>query len=569
MRASSRILLGLAIFLGAVPLAKADEITAETTLKAATVYADRAMLSRQAVVEVPAGAHTILIKGLSASLFPDSLRAEGKGTSAMVLGALSNKMVNEAEFVGEKEKALHAELDAIQSQRTMIEAEKQSFLKQQEFLSSLQAQASEKTKEELADFKFNTEQWLAAAQTIQTGLAEASRQSIERDARLAEIDKTIEKLNQDISQLYTGQKSTVQVSIPIEAKTAGTLTLTLNYQLPGATWRPVYDARLSTKTGGLELTQYGAVTQATGEDWADIALTLSTARPQRGTGLPQPQPNWVSILENYGGGTFSNMAGAVAPAAQRLAKMQTMEMAADSAMPEAVMAAPATPEKIEATITPAAIETGGFTAEYGIPGLSKVPADGTETKLFIGNFETSNKLEIHVQPQISSEAYLVARATLKGENPVLPGTVSLFRDESYVGQSSLPLLRAGKETELSFGIDDQIEVSRNTLKDEKSESGMIIGTSNVIERNFSTQVHNLRSQPVDLVMLETTPAPQNEKITTEVLADKTTPGFEKDADKIAGLLRWKMTLKPQEKKEVTLGWKLSWPKDTQITGLPY
>lgn len=553
--------------------AQAEEIKAPAELKQAIVYSDRAMLSREAKIKVPAGAHTILIEGLSTALFPDSLRVEGKGTTSMVLGALSHKIVNETDLVSERERGINIALEAAQNQRAVVEAEKQSFIKQQEFLNSLQAQASEKTKEELADFKFNTEQWVAAGQTIQTGLAEAARQIIGRDTKLAEIDKMIEKLQGDISQLYTGQKSTVQVSIPVEAQAAGTLTLTLSYQLPGATWRPVYDARLDTKTGALELVQYGSVSQATGEDWEGITLTLSTAQPQRGSGLPEPQPFWVNLMEQYAGGgsSFSNIAQNIAgPAMRQAARVNKVEFALEEGAASAdALAAPAAPPEVTAQITPAVIETGGFTAEYRIPALSKVPSDGTETKLFIGNFETENALEIHIRPQLSNEAYLVAKAKLKGENPVLPGSVNLFRDGAYVGQSTLPLLRAGKETTLPFGIDDQIAVSRKTLKDEKSESGMIIGTSSVIERGYSTEIQNLRGKAVKIVVMETVPAPQNEKITLEILKDKTTPGFEKDADKIKGLLRWNFDLAAQEKKDVALGWSLSWPKDSQITGLPY
>ena len=48
------------------------EIIAESRLKAVTVYTNRAMLTCQAIVDVPAGAHTIVFKSLSLSLLPDS-----------------------------------------------------------------------------------------------------------------------------------------------------------------------------------------------------------------------------------------------------------------------------------------------------------------------------------------------------------------------------------------------------------------------------------------------------------------------------------------------------------------
>src|SRR4030095_5858559 len=61
----------------------------------------------------------------------------------------------------------------------------------------------------------------------------------------------------------------------------------LSYQLPDAGWRPLYDARLDSEAGHVELAQLGEVQQRTGEDWSGVALTLSTARPAVGAGLPE------------------------------------------------------------------------------------------------------------------------------------------------------------------------------------------------------------------------------------------------------------------------------------------
>jgi hypothetical protein len=61
----------------------------------------------------------------------------------------------------------------------------------------------------------------------------------------------------------------------------------LHYFVPGARWAPSYTVRLdrSMRAGSLELR--AMVGQATGEDWRDVALTLSTALPQQWTELPE------------------------------------------------------------------------------------------------------------------------------------------------------------------------------------------------------------------------------------------------------------------------------------------
>jgi uncharacterized protein (TIGR02231 family) len=186
--------------------------------------------------------------------------------------------------------------------------------------------------------------------------------------------------------------------------------------------------------------------------------------------------------------------------------------------------------------------------------------------LLVGAFETENELQVQVKPQLSSKAFLVSRAKLLGEAPVLPGAVNMFRDGSYVGQTSIPLLRQGEKKDLAFGIDDQVSVKRNVLKDEKGEAGLL-AKDNTMERHFVTEINNLHSRDINLVVLETIPVSKNEQIKVELLPKITTPGYISDADNIKGLLRWQTKLGAKKDVDVNLGWRVTWPKDNAISGL--
>jgi uncharacterized protein (TIGR02231 family) len=135
-----------------------------------------------------------------------------------------------------------------------------------------------------------------------------------------------------------------------------------------------------------------------------------------------------------------------------------------------------------------------------------------------------------------------------------------------VGQTHLPLLRPGQESDLAFGVDDQISVKRRTLKDERGEAGMLAKDS-VVERHFVTEIENLRNKPVKIVVLETIPESQDEQIRAEVVTSTTTPGYMKDTQNVKGLLRWEVPLAAKQKSEVKLGWRVSWPKGENISGI--
>ena len=64
----------------------------------------------------------------------------------------------------------------------------------------------------------------------------------------------------------------------------------MSYAVRNARWAPLYDARLDTggkdRKPALELVRRAEITQNTGEDWSDVALSVSTVRTARGGSAP-------------------------------------------------------------------------------------------------------------------------------------------------------------------------------------------------------------------------------------------------------------------------------------------
>lgn len=565
---------GVALAVLMPSFAMADEIAADSKIVAATVYTGRAKVTRVAEVDIPAGAHTVVFKGLPAILLPDSLRAEGTARADVKFGAVAHKMVMSAQLTSEREKELSAELERLQDQLAVINSDKTALSAQRSFMQALGQQANLRSDEEIAEINLKPDQWSLAAQTIRNDVAETLKGELQLDIKIRDTNREIARVQGELNAQRTDQRSSYSVTVPLESSEATKLKIELSYQVPNATWMPIYDARLETEgQGDLKLLQFGSVQQTTGEDWDGIALALSTAQPQRGTSLPDLQPQWVDAYEysrnrgatlGFDGGGPQKLGNIV----QNTAPSSMTFEAADLFKQEGAAAPMAPPPPVErkAAFAMAQVDTGGFVSEYKIPGPSKVLSDGTETKLMVGGFDLDSRLEVHIKPQLSTEAYLVAKSKLKGEAPILPGQVNLFRDGAYIGQSTLPLLRPGEEQQLYFGVDDQVAVKRKTLKDEKKEAG-IISRDNILERNYVTEIQNLHAQKVDVVIKETVPAPRNEKVRVEISKEATTPGYTEDTANIKGMTVWQFPVASKEKKELKLGWTLTWPSGTTLSGL--
>ncbi len=563
----------------AMEAAKAPEeafakfIVAESDIKSVTVYNNRAKITRTAILRIPAGAHTLAFKDLPPSLLSDSLRAEGSAQATVKFGAVSSKTVMSTDLASPRAAELSAKLEDLNDQTVQISAERAATDAKLAFLKSVGAQAQLRTDEDIAEINLKPDQWTAAAATLASGVLAGQKEYAAQDIRQRSLSREVDKTRRELQQLQSGgQRATFAVTVPLESDKPTELTIELSYQVPNATWEPTYDARLSSEgKGSLDLVQYGTVRQTTGEDWTGVALTLSTAQPQRGASLPDTTPLWVDA---YQAGNFPSIratpgAGADVEYLDTVKRENTQSIVAasnmaDSLSPAEAPVAPPPPQK--AAFVSAEINTGGFVSEYKIAGPATVPSDGSETKLMVGTFDTESKREIHIKPQMSTEAYLVAKCKLKGDSPALPGKVSLFRDGAFVGQSQIPLVRPGEEYGLYFGIDDQVSVKRKTLKDVASENG-VIAKDTVLERNFVTEIQNLHKDAVDIVVKEATPVSRNEKVRVDILKEKTTEGYVADSANIKGLLQWSFAMQPKEKKELNLGWTISYPAGMTLSGL--
>ncbi|MGH1375744.1 MAG: mucoidy inhibitor MuiA family protein [Alphaproteobacteria bacterium] len=548
--------------------ALAKDVSAQSEITKAIVYSDRATLTRRAVVEIPAGAHNLVFSGVPVNIYTDSLRVEGNAKVEVIFGALSHKRESFQDYVAPREKELNQKLVTLQDQRKVFNADKQALRAGQEFLKNIGKQATLRTNEDVAEINLKPESWAAAADSLTSKMSQNLKASLELDVKTRDVNKQIQQVQNELRELRTGHKQSYSVTIPYEADKPTTLTVDLSYQQTNVGWQPTYDARLDTKSGDMDLVQYGSVWQKTGEDWTDIALTLSTAQPSRGTDLPDLYTNWVNIIKPMPmrkKGMVMSMSAPAAEAGVSAAYIDAIEQQNEMDLEEA-MHDSAIPVPIETKTRSAQINADGYVGEYIIKGPSTVKSNGEQAKLLVGNFETDSAMQVQIKPQIGHEAYLVVNTTLKGEAPILPGQVSLFRDGAFIGKGHLPMLRPGDMEGLGFGVDDNVTISRNTLKDERSEAG-IISKEVTLERHYVTEIQNLHKTGVEIAILETVPVSQDQRINIEFLAEKTTAGYEKDVDDVKGLTRWTQTLKPKEKSKINLGWKVTWPKGENISGL--
>lgn len=544
-------------------MALAEDFMTNSDVAAVTVYQNRAKVERESRVKIPKGAHTVVIENLPANIDANSIRVAGESVADVLIGTVKSEIKYTPSLTSEREKMLNDQIEKLQNDVKRLNAEKTALGVSQKFLQNLGEQAGLRSNEEIAKLSLNSGEWLAATQTIQQGMSEILGKRLEIEIKTKQVNDEIRALQQELNKSRGGQKSTYSVSVAVEADAAAELSLDLSYFTYNATWQPLYDARLNKDEQGqtsLELLQYGAVSQNTGEDWSDVELVLSTAQPNRNATLGDLSPYWVNIYNPEQRGRSS--AGIAAMSSMN--KMESMEMELDGMADMAMPAPTAQVFAKEARIQTAQIQSNGFAVEYKLPGKVEVKSDGSESKLRIGSADVTHELKTVVRPQLSQAAYFIADMTVSEKAPLLGGQVALYRDDAFIGNVSMPFVPAGKSHELSYGLNDNVQVAFKTLQDKAEEAGYI--SDNSRQKQMVAEIENVSGESYDLVVEMAHPVSKNDDLVVTLQDGFTTKGFTDDWENVKGIMHWEGELAPKSKKEYKLGYEITWPKGYNLTG---
>jgi uncharacterized protein (TIGR02231 family) len=391
-------------------------------------------------------------------------------------------------------------------------------------------------------------------------LGKSNAQLLKLDRALRDKDRELEKLRFAYEKHRAPRpREEKNAAVPYECSVGGEFELTLSYVMPNAGWEPTYDLRFDEAQKETEIQYRAAVYQNTGEDWTDVNLKLSTARPQAGAAPPELEPKYVDFYEPYAAAPVAAQAKAVSRAGAVAAEEpeELLEAAADLAAADLAPAAHYEAEQAEA-----AVEARGPAVTFVVPGLPSVPADGEPHVVAVSSHRFRGELAYVVVPEQAEAAYLRAKATNETELTFLPGVANVFRGDEYVGRAAVELTVPGAELDYYLGADDRLKVEYDCQRITDDSSGLT-GANRKITVEAETELANHTGAAADVVVKQRLPVALNKNVKVKMTEAKPKPS-QKDDD---GLLEWRLTLKNGEKKKITFHYDVEFPKDRRIEGV--
>jgi len=343
---------------------------------------------------------------------------------------------------------------------------------------------------------------------------------------------------------------------------AGELAVALTYGVSHAGWQPLYDVRL-VEEGERRLLEVGylaQVTQRAGEDWAAVALTLSTARPALAETLPELDPWYVGPVEALRPPPAPVAMGAEGGLARMaLAAAPLMEAAMAGA---GLMAEAAAPAVLEAAVATAAVDTSGAAVTYQVPGTATIPADGAPHKVTVARFELAPELDYVTAPKLVETAYRRAKVTNDSPYTLLPGAANLFAGDEFIGATELELVAPQGEIELYLGADDRVKVERELKRREVDKR--LIGDRRRLSYGYEITLENLLPVEAQVILHDQIPVPRHEdvKVKLEFADPKPTQQTE------LNLLNWELVLAAGESRVVRFDFTVEYPRTMSLMGLP-
>ena len=530
--------------------AQAADLDAASAVDAVTVYPDGASVTRLIAADLPAGDNTLVLHDFPLGLDLSSLRVEGEADARLTIGAIDARPPRAAPPANLPE--LDQRLEALKDQRADLQGAIDAANARRKFAEHF-AEASPAGLGDKGEARPIAD-WRAAFAAVAEEVASAESAVRDASRKQRELDRDIRRLE---AERAAKPPNKLEVRLELAAAAATKATFRVTYTVRNARWTPLYDARLDTgardRKPALELTRRAEITQSTGEDWSNVALTVSTVRTARGGNAPELN----SLMVHY-----PDLV-ALEPATPTPQMDRFRALASHSAAKVAELPAAPAPAVEQAAVA----EISGFQVMCRIAGRVSVGASEGAKSLLVSTASIAPDLVVRAVPVLDPTAFLEASFKQSEDAPLLPGRVSIYRDGVFVGRGQMKAASKDENVRLGFGPDDKVKVERSVLTRNEGSAGLILMTSKTDERSFKTTVRNGHDFPIHVAIEDHLPVSENEDIQVEMLPSSTPPTSSNLHDK-RGVLEWSFDAKPGEARDIAFAWLVRWPKDKGVVMTP-
>jgi uncharacterized protein (TIGR02231 family) len=496
----------------------------DAPVRRVTLLEDRAQVRRAGALVLEPGDWRVVVEGASPVLADRTLLCRASGASVLEARVVRRLRIGRREATPDQA-VLLAERERLQAAGLPVRNRLAALERHRQRLGAALDLLLDGINRELPWAERREERWERDLERVLEQQREVLAELRLRQAELADL--TSQAGTAALQELTTrdGPPLLTRLEVELRVARAGTVELELDYMVPCAMWRPIHRAAL--QGGAVRFACEGAVWQATGEDWEEVELAFSTARPTRRSEPPLLTDDELRLQRRQDKGV----------------QVQVREEAIHTV-------GEGQGEARRASELPG-VDDGGETRTLGAPARATIRATGRLHRVPIFAWEAPAEVDRIARPERSPLVHLRSRQVNPGPHPILAGPLELLRESGYVGLGEVGFVGPGERFVLGWGADDGLRVRREV--EEEREVARLTGKQ-TITRKVTLQLSNLEPLPASFGLEERVLVSEVEQVKVALDPAGTKPPAQADAQ---GIVAWKVTVPPRGTREVELLYRIT------------
>ncbi len=528
-----------------------------STIRKVTVFSDRALVTREATAKVTTEPAVYAFKHLPGWVDEGSVRAAASAgrildvrVSRSYLARATDpgfrKAESEARALGARMGELDDELVVLVAQGKQVE--------------EVRAFSQDKVGKDVTVANLGIGTYASVVDYVSKTLRDTARARRAVEAEREQLGPEIEAARRHVEELKgLTQIEETTVYVTLQGQAAIEAAVTLTYMLPGATWEPVHELRVTDAApSSVEVTSFAVVTQASGEDWTGVELAFSTQSSTAAVRIPELEAltlgdtRAATQTTERQSASFSR-AEAAFRGQNRLWNKHLQTSEQGSAFEEVYKTNFEALQVVQAKTVQIfqSLQQRGTTAQLKALSATNVHADGRSVRVPIGRARLEAKQVIVAAPEQSLNAALTLEMRNESGQALLPGNVALYQDGAFLGMTNLDFVADGESFSLFLSVAEQLKLSRAL---DKKHSALVRKQRTQMQLAFVVTVENLSAKPVTFTLADRVPVSEEREIV--ISGVKISPDAKPDSK---GILRWEITLGPKETRKVEIQYEIEYP----------
>jgi len=476
-----------------------------------TVYADRARVSRKFEKVLDKGLHFLIFDNLPSSVDENSIQITGKGLAELrdvkivktYVKHFSNDKITRLKSNKQK---LNDKIGEINDLVEQAKAEKAFVVKITEKLTN--------TKQKNSKAILDPQKWVKMVSFYRKKISALDKEVRGSAIKKRELENELGRVQADIYQLGSRQTSVKrQAHVKVNVAATGVVMLNLSYIVQGPSWQPLYDLRVNSNSKSMSIIYKAIVKQSSGEDWDNVRLKLSTAKPNISGQKPTLRAWYLNVEQ-------ARVSGRAEEAPREKKKMGRE---ADKMTYQFRNAPKDNPGRFKSlgpaksiVSNEAGLDSLGTNAVFVIKELAQIKSDNNKHQVAIFNKTFGAEMRYSIIPKVAEHAYLKAQVKNNTSFPLLAGDANVFLDNNFVAHSRMQSVAPNEKFWTYLGIDNGIKVDYKFINKFQEKLGIFNKTKKTTYE-YLISVKNNKGHSVAMHIWDQIPISRHEDIKVKLL----------------------------------------------------